>query len=193
MAHKPTAAGKSSFDLIDFTTFIEALDLRGPIVLLDAACGAGNYAVEIARCLRGSGFVHAIDLWDEGIARLKLRAGSLGLDNINAQVGDVSRRIPLDDASVDICLMATVLHDLVEDGTHAGALQEILRVLKPEGRLAVVEFKKMPGPPGPPERVRLSPEGVAALLAPLGLSVQSTIVLGAVTYLTLFTVDRRPV
>lgn len=186
MPYKPIAAGKSSFDLIDFTTFMETLNLGGPCVLLDVACGAGNYAIEIARQMRGKGTVHALDLWQEGIARLRLKAGSLGLENIQPAVCDVSRHIPLGDRSVDVCLMATVLHDLIEEGTHTGTLREILRVLKPGGCLAVVEFKKMPGPPGPPEKVRLSPEALLQVLEPLGFQSRETVDLGTVTYLSLF-------
>jgi hypothetical protein len=49
MSHKPISAGKSSFDLIDFSAFMSALDLQGETVILDVACGIGNYAIEIAR------------------------------------------------------------------------------------------------------------------------------------------------
>jgi ubiquinone/menaquinone biosynthesis C-methylase UbiE len=189
MLPKPIAAGKSSFDLIDSNTFLAALDLSGNIDVLDMACGIGNYAIEIARQLRQGGTVHAFDLWEEGITKLKLKAGSLDLTNIAASVCDVSRKIPLDDESVDICLMATVLHDLIADGTHEGTLKEAVRVLKPSGRLAVVEFKKMPGPPGPPEKVRLSPEELIRVLESRGFQCSSTVELGAVTYLSLFRMD----
>jgi ubiquinone/menaquinone biosynthesis C-methylase UbiE len=186
MAHKPIAAGKSSFDLIDFATLLSALDLGGEVVFLDVACGIGNYAIEIARQLRKTGTVHAFDLWEEGITKLRLKAGSLGLENLESTVCDVSQNIPLGDHTVDICLMATVLHDLVEDGTHHGALKEIVRVLKPAGQLAVVEFKKMPGPPGPPEKVRLSQEELLQILEPLGFQCRETVDLGTVTYLSVF-------
>jgi len=186
MSHKPIAAGKSSFDLIDFPTFLSSVDLSGEIVVMDVACGIGNYATEIARQIRQMGTVHALDLWEEGIAKLKLKAGSLGLENIEAAVCDVSKKIPLGDLSVDICLMATVLHDLIEDGTHHGTLTEIVRVLKPTGQLVVVEFKKMPGPPGPPEKVRLSPQELLHVLEPLGFQCKDTVELGTVTYLSRF-------
>ena len=186
MSPKPIAAGKSSFDLIDFPALLSALDLSGDIVFLDVACGVGNYAIEIARQITASGQVYAFDLWEQGIVKLKLKAGSLGLDNIHAQVCDVSQKIPLDDQCVDICLMATVLHDLVEDGTDQGALAEIVRVLKPGGQLAVVEFKKIPGPPGPPEKVRLSLEELLRILEPVGLRCLETVELGEVVYLAMF-------
>ncbi len=186
MPHKPIAAGKSSFDLIDFATFLSVLDLSGEIVFMDVACGIGNYAVEIARQIREKGTVYAFDLWEKGIIQLQLKAGSLGLENIDATVCDVSKTIPLGDSTVDICLMATVLHDLIEDGTHDGALKEIMRVLKPKGRLAVVEFKKIPGPPGPPEKVRLSPKDLDRLLAPFDFERLDIVELGTVTYLSVF-------
>ena len=62
----------------------------------------------------------------------------------------------MESGSVDVALMATVLHDLVEAGTAAGALAEVSRVIKAEGRLAIVEFHKIDGPPGPPRHIRLT-------------------------------------
>ena len=186
MSNHPTAAGKSSFDLIDVNVFLSALDLNGDVVFLDLACGAGNYAIEIARQLQPNGTVHALDLWEEGIATLKQRADSMGLTNIQSSVCDVSKKIPLDDNSLDVCLMATVLHDLIADGIHQPTLDEIGRTLKPSGRLAVIEFKKMPGPPGPPEKIRLSPEELDQVLIPYGFQCQDTVELGAATYLSLF-------
>lgn len=187
MAHRtPTAAGKSSFDLIDEKRFLSALNLEDGMVLLDAACGIGNYAVAIANRLSDTSTIHALDLWADGIAQLKERSTQLGLSAIRPAVCDVSESIPLDDDGVDLCLVATVLHDLIQDGTHDGALREITRVLKPGGRLAVVEFKKQPGPPGPPEHIRLSPEALSALLTPMGFRCRETVDLGPVAYLSMF-------
>lgn len=82
--------------------------------------------------------------------------------------------------------MSTVLHDLVGDGTHETALRETRRVLKPEGRLAVVEFKKLAGSPGPPVEVRLSPQEVEALLRPHAFEVVRTLDVGPYHYLSMF-------
>ena len=40
---KPTAAGKSSYDLIDVDKFFKELDLQAGISFLDLACGRGAY------------------------------------------------------------------------------------------------------------------------------------------------------
>jgi ubiquinone/menaquinone biosynthesis C-methylase UbiE len=82
--------------------------------------------------------------------------------------------------------MATVLHDLVEAGTAAGALAELARVLKLGGLLAIVEFEKIDGPPGPPRHIRLEAGEVEALVAPYGFARQRTVKLGPYNYLITF-------
>lgn len=159
--------GKSSFDLLNPQTFLEALDLRGGEAAADLGCGAGNYAIALAQRLP-AGRVVGIDLWEGGVDRLLQRARDLNLPHVQGWVADISENLPLRDGEVDLILMATVLHDLVEDGTASQTLAEVRRVLGPQGRLAVVEFRRGAGPPGPPDRVRITPQGVDELLAAQG-------------------------
>ena len=182
---KPPGAGKSSFDLIDPATLWKELDFSKGITLLDLGCGPGHYALAAAQRIGPEGKVYAVDLWDEGLAHLQQRAGQECLYNIKGLVAEAGD-IPLDDQSVDVGFMATVLHDLVEAGTAAGALQEMLRVLKPGGLLAIVEFDKIDEPPGPPKYIRLTPEEVEALVAPYGFKRQKTVKLGPYNYLITF-------
>jgi ubiquinone/menaquinone biosynthesis C-methylase UbiE len=88
---------------------------------------------------------------------------------------------------VDLAFLATVLHDLAEAGQAEGALFELARLVKPGGRLALVEFKKIAGPPGPPLAIRLSPEETAALLRPYGFIPGETLDLSPYLYLARFT------
>jgi len=78
------------------------------------------------------------------------------------------------------------LHDFVEDRIDRGALNEIARVVKPTGRLAVMEFKKIDGPPGPPKHIRLSPDDVTERLEPYGFKKKHTVDVGPYNYLMLF-------
>jgi ubiquinone/menaquinone biosynthesis C-methylase UbiE len=88
---------------------------------------------------------------------------------------------------MDLILMATVLHDLKEAGVQDGALTEARRLLKRHGTFAVVEFKKMPGPPGPPMTIRLSPEDADALVSTFGFRKTGLHEVGPYNYVMTFT------
>ena len=84
--------------------------------------------------------------------------------------------------------MATVLHDLVEVKTQHGALKEIARVLKPGGVLAIIEFVKAEGPPGPPIDIRLTAEEVESIVSPYGFLKEYIKDVGPYNYLEGFIV-----
>jgi ubiquinone/menaquinone biosynthesis C-methylase UbiE len=184
-SHKPPGAGKSSYDLIDPGALWAALNLSQGITFLDLGCGLGNYSLAAASRIGPTGLVYAVDLWEEGIAGLKERAAREGRANLKP-LAAAAGQIPMESLSVDVGLMATVLHDLVEAGTAAGALAEVTRIIKVGGRLAIVEFDKVDGPPGPPRHIRLDPAEVEALVAPYGFARQQTVKLGPYNYLITF-------
>ena len=183
---KPPGAGKSSYDLIDPGVLWAALNLAPEITFLDLGCGQGNYSLAAASLIGPTGVVYAVDLWEEGIAALKERAAREGRANLKP-LAAAAGQVPLASRSVDVALLATVLHDLVEAGTAAGALAELARVIKAGGRLAIVEFDKIDGPPGPPRHIRLDPAEVEALVAPYGFAREQTVTLGPYNYLMTFT------
>jgi ubiquinone/menaquinone biosynthesis C-methylase UbiE len=122
----------------------------------------------IAKRLQAPGRIIAVDIWQEGLASLRQAAQSIDFVPIDIHTADIRGELPIADDSVDLCLMATVLHDLVHDSDDTTFLSEISRVLKSSGVLAVVEFKKQDGPPGPPKTIRLRLEEVSALLLRAG-------------------------
>lgn len=183
--HLPPGAGRSSYDLLPAEAFFAALALKGDETLLDLGCGRGNYTLPLARRL-SRGTVWAVDLWEEGLEELKKRLQNEDLPQVRLLLADISQPLPLPEGSVDVILMATVLHDLAEVGQAGGALAEAARLLKSGGRLTVVEFKKIPGPPGPPVEIRLSPEETAALAAPFGLARVTCLDMGPYLYLIIF-------
>ena len=183
---KPTGAGKSSFDLIDIDTFFNELKLQRGISFLDVACGRGPYCLAAAEIIGEKGRIVGMDLWEEGIALLKSAAAAKNMTNIDAIVSDAREKFPLDDDSIDVCLMATVLHDFVEDKIDQEALRETARVVKSNGVLAIMEFKKIDGPPGPPRHIKLSPAEVENLLFPFGFVREHLADVGPYNYLMLY-------
>ena len=186
MTNKPIAAGKSSFSLIDSSKLFTEIGLKENITMLDAACGMGAYAMAASPYVGPSGKIYAVDLWEDGIDTLKNEIQTRNIENISPSVADISRHIPIADRSVDICLMATVLHDLVQDNTDQGTLKEVERTLKPDGQLAVVEFQKKEGPPGPPMSIRISPEALEIFLRPFGLYPVKSVDIGEHLYLSIY-------
>jgi ubiquinone/menaquinone biosynthesis C-methylase UbiE len=185
-AGKPTGAGKSSFGLIDTAKFFQELDLNKGITFLDVACGRGAYTVAAADVIGPQGRLVAVDLWEEGISILEEEAVSKQIENLITFVSDVSLKIPIEDGGADVCLMATVLHDLVAEAVDRPALKEIARVVKPGGMLAIVEFFKKEGPPGPPKPVRLSPEEVDDMVSAFGFRQKRCTEIGPDNYLQIF-------
>lgn len=186
MNEKPIAAGKSSYDLINATLFWEALGLEDGTVVMDLGCGIGNYAVPAAGRVGPQGLVHAIDAWKEGIEQVKERITQGNITNIRPAVADISREIPVKPASVDVCLLATVVHDLIQINRLEGTMTGLKKVLTGNGRLAVVEFKKIDGPPGPPIHIRLSPAELSRVVEPFGFSRPKITEVGSYHYLAQF-------
>ncbi len=178
---KPCGAGRSSFDLIESRLFFEALPLEPSAVFLDIGAGRGNYALPVAERLTSGGKVYALDAWPEGLTDLRGRASDHGLP-VETLLADVNAGIPLPDATVDICLMATVLHDILREGSGEVPLRETARVLRPMGVLAIVEFKKVDSP-GPPLAVRLSADDVEEVVTPYGFRKERVVDIGPLHYL----------
>jgi len=183
---KPVAAGKSSYGLVEAEKIFQLLDLGPRAIFLDLACGRGPYSLHAANLIGPSGMVHAIDLWEEGIALLKEDMRARAITNLTATVADAGKHLPLPDNSLDCCLLASVLHDFIEVGNANAVLSEISRVLRQDGRLGVVEFKVQDGPPGPPKHIRLAPERVIGLLTPFGFHLDQQIEVGPHHYMQLF-------
>jgi len=62
-------------------------------------------------------------------------------------------------------------------------ITEIARVLRPGGRLCIVEFKKVEDGPGPPLSVRLSPEETEKIITPFGFVRDQITEIGPFHYL----------
>jgi ubiquinone/menaquinone biosynthesis C-methylase UbiE len=180
---KPYGAGRSTFELVDFNLVLQALSLTPSTVFLDLGCGRGNYAIAVAESMGPRSKVYAVDAWREGLEELETQAAARGLDIITTIHANLNEHIPLEDGTVDVVFMATVLHDLLRESSGEVAMNEIRRVLKPGGRLCIVEFKKVEDGPGPPLNVRLSPEETEELVAPFGFVKDRITDLGPFHYL----------
>ena len=181
--------GVSSFDMQDSKLVFKELELCEGDVFLDLGCGAGDYAMLAAKIVGDSGRVYAIDRWEEVIDALSEKANNQRLRNIKAIKSDIISLLPLEDKVIDVCLIAQVLHgfNLLTDTRMF--FTEIFRVLKPGGRLAILEFRKEEVGFGPPMNIRLSPEEIEAVIARYGFKKENLLNF-EYSYLTWFKAEK---
>ncbi|MCG8514606.1 MAG: methyltransferase domain-containing protein [Halanaerobiales bacterium] len=178
--------GPSSYAMHDSELAISELNLKDGDFFLDLGCGPGDYTIQVAKIVGDSGLVYALDIWKEIIDNLIAEVDSYGLKNIEAMIADITCSLPLKDDCIDLCFMATVLHSLnLNEDVKNTLFKEIHRVLKPRGRLAIIEIKKEDTPFGPPKHLRFSPEELEDLLNEYGFEKNILIDLGY-TYLIQF-------
>jgi ubiquinone/menaquinone biosynthesis C-methylase UbiE len=105
--------------------------------VLDVGCGTGSLTVAAKRKVGSAGAVYGVDASPEMIARAKKKARNAGVEvtfnNAFAQ------SLPFQDRTFDAVLSTVMLHHLPRPARKELAL-EIRRVLRPGGRLLVIDF-----------------------------------------------------
>ncbi len=173
--------------MFDPRQVLEQIGVAEGVVLLDAGCGEGRFAIAAASMVGAAGKVYAADTSAESIAALERLATERDLGQVEAFVADVTEHIPAPADTADVCLVANVLHGLVDSGVVRGELREIKRVLRPEGTLAILDFRKdVDRPPGPPISRRLDPLETERLVSRHGFRQVRSTEVGMYHYLTIF-------
>jgi ArsR family transcriptional regulator len=109
--------------------------LLPPVDVADLGCGEGYLTIEAARWARR---VIAVDRSDEVLDRARSLALRRKLRNITWKRGDLER-LPIRDESVDIALLSQTLHHVERP---SAALAEAWRILRPGGRLLVLDLRE---------------------------------------------------
>lgn len=126
---------------------LDGLSLTGEETLLDVGCGHGLLLIGAAKRLpRGRAL--GIDLWsqvDQGNnskeATLRNAAIEGVADRVKVETGDM-RQMPFADATFDAIVASLAIHNVPSREGRRQAISEIVRVLKPGGRVALMDLQK---------------------------------------------------
>ncbi|MBU4384411.1 MAG: methyltransferase domain-containing protein [Proteobacteria bacterium] len=156
--------GPSSYAMQDPERLWQILDPRPGQSLADLGCGPGDYALEAAKRVGPGGRVWALDRDPRLLAALADEAQARGPENLATLAADLREPLPLQSQTVDLCLLATVLHVIKYTLADGRLLREISRVLRPGGRLAVLNCSMADLSFGPPAHLRITPEELDELV-----------------------------
>lgn len=159
---------------------LQRIGLPGGAVLCDLGAGSGIFTLPAARLTQNK--VYALEKSDELLGIIREKAQIEKRTNIETVRVD-NGRLPMESGSVDLVLMATVLHE-IED--RAALLSEVRRILKPGGRVAILEFHKRATPMGPPVDQRLAREELGPLFERIGFHRADQFDLGENFYCAVF-------
>ena len=124
---------------------VAALALSGRERVLDAGCGRGLALIACAKELIGGRAV-GVDLWaakdlsnNNPKATLANAAAEGVADRVEIETGDITR-LPFPDASFDAVVSITTIYNIRSRDLRDQALNELIRVLKPGGRIAIFDI-----------------------------------------------------
>ncbi len=139
-------------------------------IVADFGAGIGAYSLAMARQVGDSGKVYAIDVQKDLLGRLSKEASRLKISNIEVIWGDVEKvgGSKLPDRSVDLVLISNILFQ-----SHAkySILKEAKRILKPGGRLVIIDWEDSFNNLGPEQGAIIKPEELEKILIDLGLKI----------------------
>jgi len=120
--------------------------------VLEIGCGSGGYTTFAARQVGEQGRLYALDIQARMLRQLEAKLAkeeNRDIHNVELVLGSATD-LSFKDKSLDLVLLITVLEEIPD---RRRALQEIMRVLRPEGMLAVTEF--LPDPDYPLRRTTI--------------------------------------
>ena len=146
---------------------IETLALPEDAVVADIGAGGGYFTERFSKLLRGGGRVFAIDVQDEMIDALRKRVRKRGLDNVTVVRANFDDPM-LPDACCDLVFFSSVYKEI--DG-RIDYMRKVREVLRPGGRIAILEFRLEARGGGPPVDMRLAPDQIVDELAAAGFEL----------------------
>jgi demethylmenaquinone methyltransferase/2-methoxy-6-polyprenyl-1,4-benzoquinol methylase len=117
---------------------VEAVRLQGSRAILDLATGSGDVAFALSRGLPDDVWIVGMDFCQPMLDEAEIKKQTHHYGNVTFQQGD-GLALPLEDGSFDAVTISFGLRNM---GDLQKALGEMRRVLRPGGRMFVLEFSQ---------------------------------------------------
>jgi ubiquinone/menaquinone biosynthesis C-methylase UbiE len=137
-------------------------------VVADLGAGGGWFTMRLAGRVGPNGLVYATDVQPQMIEAITRRISRAQVRNVRTVLGiQTDPRLP---QPIDAALFVDTYHELEKPVV---MLRKVAEVLKPGGRIGIIEFKKDGWGPGPPMDERMDPEPIIRDAEAAGLTLVS--------------------
>jgi len=164
---------------------VEQCGIQAGQEIADFGSGAGHYTIAASRALISTGRVYAVDVQQDLLTKLKNEATRSGLYNIEVIWGNVEKigGTKLHDNSIDLVFLCNLLFQLDDKET---AIKEVKRVLRPGGRVLVVDWTDSFGGLGPKPEAVVRKDVAMSVFSKSGFHLDREISAGAHHYGLIF-------
>lgn len=129
---------------------LSLVNLKSSYVAADLGCGSGVFTIPLSKKVKK---VYAIDIEQKMLDALTQKILENKISNIKPLLSEVDQ-IPIEENFIDFLLTVNTLHEFRNLNK---TLREIHRILKPHGKVLVIDFKKKKQKGfGPPSKYRIS-------------------------------------
>jgi len=143
----------------------DALGSPNPRVIVEIGAGTGLFAERFA-ALAPEATVYGVDTEEPMIEWMREHRNSVSEGRLIPVLSEETA-VPLDDGIADLVTMLNLHHELADP---AAIYREALRLLRPGGRMLVVDWAAAETPKGPPVHIRASGEQLAEHLENAGFT-----------------------
>lgn len=131
----------SKFEIEHHLEAIRRAEIEEGQQVLEVACGTGRAAVDLAKAVGPTGHLDALDLTEAMLDKARAKIEALGLSSrVTFRQGN-ARALPYPDATFDV-LYNGYMFDLIPLDGFEPILKELMRVVKPGGKLVLVNMSK---------------------------------------------------
>ncbi len=148
---------------------MDALYVGEGSVVADLGAGGGWFTIRLARRVGQNGTVYAEDIQRLMIEAITRRVQREGLTNVKPILGTGIDPFPgLAPGTLDAVLIVDAFHEMAEP---VALLRNVARVLKPRGRIGIIDYREGEGGPGPEPQWRVQPSLIVGRANDAGLTL----------------------
>ena len=179
---------KNSYNKENTSKIVNNLNLENYKNILDLGCGQGHYSILFSKNTQDGTKIYSLDKNSDSLNFLKSN-NEFEKGKIETIRHDLEQPLPFIKEKFDFVFISTVFHHLVEDDLDHFILQQLEGLIKENGELGIIEFKRKKSPKGPPFDKRISQANLTNILENYNFKKIKTVDLDKNLYFTNFKLE----